>query len=77
MFDTEGSRVPLFKNNSKMAAGSRKFSEIPGSILSLFQGNMLYLINMSNCRRVLRLQMRFWNSEPMFSGIFLHEILSQ
>ena len=23
------------------------------------------------------MQMRFWNSEPKFSGIFLHEILSQ
>ena len=23
------------------------------------------------------MQIRFWNSEPMFSGIFLHEILSQ
>ena len=34
---------------------------------------------MNNCRRVLRLpvQMRFWNSEPMFSGVFPHEILSQ
>ena len=23
------------------------------------------------------MQMRFWNSEPMFSGIFLHKVLSQ
>ena len=48
MFDTEGSPFSLFllKNSySKMAAGARKFGEIHWSILSLFQGNMLYLIS--------------------------------
>ena len=47
MCDTEGSPVcvSLFKNTyCKMAARSRKFGEIQSSILSLFQGNMLYLI---------------------------------
>ena len=48
MFDTEGSPVfpfPVQKSYSKMAAGgSRKFGKIHWSILSLFQGNMLYLI---------------------------------
>ena len=46
MFDTEGSRVsPLpVQKEFQNGCGSRTFDEIPGSILSLFQGNTLYLI---------------------------------